>query len=605
LKIYNVGVVNVNSGNGIAQIATNLGSTGVLQIGDSVGPSTFAAPGTLNAVLVAFGSGTGTLLFNHSGTSYVFAPAIEGGGVTSAVNLQAGTTRFTGNLGTTGGLNGFSGTMNVTGGTLWVAATDTLQLTGDYVQTSGGTLRIDVANDTTFGKLVANNVTLPSNAKIDVNVANPNFSFTATSLNNVISADGMLTSDGTFSVTDNSVLFNFGAVKDVDGTVDLTLTAAGGGGGGGGGGLVEEIVVAQGNNPATGAARAIDAIKSSDPTGPVASLFVPFTTNEQVNTAVSQTLPLLTGGSQVAASAALTGINRVVQARIESNRGLSSGDAFYGDKKFWMKPFGSWADQDDRKGVSGYKANTSGLAFGADATVSDETRLGLSFAYAKASVDGNSSVAPNSAKVDVYQLIGYGSHAFDADTELNFQLGIGQNKNKGQRQLVSFGTTAVADYSSLTATAGAGLGRTYSLGEATRFTPSIRADYTWIKDKGYTETGAGALNLDVKGRTSDELILAVDGKVVHETGAGTTLTANLGVGYDVLNQQASITAAFAGAPGAAFTTQGLDPSPWVLRGGLGMVKTMQSGMELTARYDAEYRRDFLNQSVSVKLRWAF
>jgi outer membrane autotransporter protein len=163
----------------------------------------------------------------------------------------------------------------------------------------------------------------------------------------------------------------------------------------------------------------------------------------------------------------------------------------------------------------------------------------------------------------------------------------------------------VADYNSLTATAGAGLGRTDGIGEATRFTPSIRADYTWIKDKGYTETGAGALNLDVKGRTSDELILAVDGKVAHETGAGTTLTANLGVGYDVLNQQASITAAFAGAPGAAFTTRGLDPSPWVLRGGLGMVKTMQSGMELAARYDAEYRRDFLNQSVSVKLRWAF
>ena len=337
----------------------------------------------------------------------------------------------------------------------------------------------------------------------------------------------------------------------------------------------------------------------------MASLFVPFTTNEQVNAAVSQTLPLLTGGSQVAASVALTGINRVVQARTESNRGLSSGDAFYGDKKFWMKPFGSWADQDDRKGVSGYKASTSGLAFGADATISDETRLGLSFAYAKASVDGNSSVAPNSAKVDVYQLIGYGSHAFDPDTELNFQLGIGQNKNKGLRQLVAFGTTAVADYSSLTATAGAGLGRTYGIGEATRFTPSIRADYTWIKDKGYTETGAGALNLDVRGRSSDELILAIDGKVAHETGAGTTLTANLGVGYDVLNKQASITAAFAGAPGAAFTTQGIDPSPWVLRGGLGMVKTMQSGMDLTARYDAEYRRDFLNQSVSVKLRWAF
>ena len=30
-----------------------------------------------------------------------------------------------------------------------------------------------------------------------------------------------------------------------------------------------------------------------------------------------------------------------------------------------------------------------------------------------------------------------------------------------------------------------------------------------------------------------------------------------------------------------------------------------SGMEISARYDAEHRQDFLNQTASVKLRWAF
>ncbi|KGK42129.1 hypothetical protein LH51_09380 [Nitrincola sp. A-D6] len=284
---------------------------------------------------------------------------------------------------------------------------------------------------------------------------------------------------------------------------------------------------------------------------------------------------------------------------------MSSGDHFYGDEKFWLKPFGSWADQKDRKGVSGYKADTAGLAFGGDVNISDTTRLGLSLAYANSSVDGNSNIAPNSAKVDVYQLIGYGSHALDESTEINFQLGIGQNRNKGTRNLSAFGVQAESNYDSLVATAGVGVGRSFTLSEATTFTPTVRADYSWIRDEGYTETGAGALNLKVDSRTTDELILTADGKFTHEIKQGVALSANLGLGYDALNEQASIASSFAGAPSAAFTTQGLKSSPWLARGGLGIVSHTSGGMEISARYDAEYRQDFLNQTASVKLRWTF
>ena len=49
----------------------------------------------------------------------------------------------------------------------------------------------------------------------------------------------------------------------------------------------------------------------------------------------------------------------------------------------------------------------------------------------------------------------------------------------------------------------------------------------------------------------------------------------------------------------------MEPSPWLLRAGLGIAKATRSGMEVLAHYDAEYRKDFLNQTASVKLRWAF
>ncbi|WP_417583820.1 autotransporter domain-containing protein [Nitrincola sp.] len=597
LSISNGGVVSASS----AFIAYFGGTTGTLNIGVAAGDTAVAA-GTLNAETLAFGSvygvGTGNLVFNHTESAYNFAPNITGLG---AIRLLAGTTRFTGNL------NDYTGTMIVDGGMLSVAAGDTLILGGNYTQTADGVFKVGVTDDTTYGKLVVDGTAaLPSNARIDVDVSNPGFGF-ITAVDNgmagIISAT-ILDSDGTFTVTDNSTLFNFGAQK-VDNQVNLTLSAAAAGEGESSNGLTEQIVVAKGNAVALGAARALDSIFVSDPSGPIATLFVPFTTDDQVNTAISQTLPLLAGGSQVAATSALTGMNRVVQARIESNRGLSSGDHFYGDEKFWLKPFGSWADQDDRRGVSGYKSNTAGLAFGGDTTVSDATRLGLSFAYARSSVDGNSTLAPNSAKVDVYQLIGYGSHALDEATEINFQLGVGQNRNKGTRDLSSFGTRATSRYDSLVATAGAGVGRNITLSDTTTFTPSVRADYSWIRDEGYTETGAGPLNLKVTSRTTDELILAMDGKLTQELKQDVLLSANLGLGYDLLNEQTSITSSFAGAPGAAFTTKGMDPSPWLARGGLGLATHTAGGMEVSARYDAEYRQDFLNQTASIKLRWAF
>lgn len=482
-------------------------------------------------------------------------------------------------------------------GTLAVNAGDTVTITGNYTQGAGAVYRTVISDDTTYGKLVVDgDATLASNAKIDVDVADPSFVFTATGFQDIISATSLV-SDGTFTVTDNSALFNFSAVKDGD-TVDLTLAAASSTG-------VLDAVTSTGNTPATGAATVLDEVIASDPDSPLASLFVGLTTDQEVSDAVSQTLPLLTGGSMIATRNALTGINRTIQARQDANRGMSSGNDFLGDRDFWVKPFGSWADYDDQGAVPGFESNAWGVALGADTTLSGTTRVGLAFAYAKADVDSNSSVAPQSMDVDVYQLIGYGSHSLDSATEINFQVDAGMNSNNGSRLIALNSSVASSDYDSYSLHAGAGLARTYAVSPRTTVTPSIRADYTWIKEKSYTETGADVLNLSVDGRTTDELVLGVDANMLYTFDDRTSLTARLGVGYDVINDEAVIVSAYAGAPGAAFATYGLDPEPWLGRAGLGLVHGLASGMEITARYDAEFRDDFTNQTASIKARWAF
>lgn len=353
------------------------------------------------------------------------------------------------------------------------------------------------------------------------------------------------------------------------------------------------------NSVAQNAAAVIDANPN------LLNLFSALTTDRQRSNAVTQTLPLLTGGSIQAVDAALSGINRVIQARIENNRGLSSGDGFGGDKYVWIKPFGSWADQDNRNGVAGFKANTYGTVFGVDGTFLRDLRLGAAFAVARGDINGKSDVAPNSASVNVYQLIGYGSYSLSDTVDLNFQVDAGRNKTNGQRLISLTSNIATSQYDSDTAHVGVGVGKLYQLTGDTALTPSIRMDYTWIKERGYTETGAGLLNLTIGSRSTDQLVIGGDGKLMHKLGDHTTVLGTLGVGYDTTNKQASISAAYAGAPDAAFVTYGLKPSPWLARGGLGITYKTNDGLELSGRYDVEYRESFLNQTASLKLRWLF
>ena len=70
------------------------------------------APGTLNAAMVAFGAGSGTLNFNHTASNYVFAPTVTGNGT---VNVFSGTTTLAAANTYTGATNVNAGTLNVTG----------------------------------------------------------------------------------------------------------------------------------------------------------------------------------------------------------------------------------------------------------------------------------------------------------------------------------------------------------------------------------------------------------------------------------------------------------------------------------------------------------
>jgi len=357
---------------------------------------------------------------------------------------------------------------------------------------------------------------------------------------------------------------------------------------------------------AQGKVRAFAAANVIDANPQLAGVFTGQVTSEQRSQALLQTLPLLSGGQTHAVQGVLGQVGGIVQTRLDAVSGRASGDALLQDKHVWFKPFYARADQGDRDGVVGYSAVTSGLALGVDADVMQGLRLGGAISQADLRIDGGTAAAAHNLSSTLLQLIGYGSYAVDERTEVNAQVSLGRHTNRGDRAIAFDSSTAHARYDSDVAHLGAAVGRRYNLDfSATVLTPSVRLDYTSVRDAAYRETGAGDLNLSVGKRTTEALVLGVDTQFNHPVTDRLSLVGVLGAGYDLINGKNQITAAYAGAPGASFVTTGAQASPWLVRAGAGFASRLKSRLNLTLRYDVAYRSHFLNQTASAHLRWAF
>ncbi|MGJ7509790.1 autotransporter outer membrane beta-barrel domain-containing protein [Variovorax sp. GT1P44] len=169
------GTLTISEGAAVSAPATYVafypGSVGTLNIGGATGNAP-AVPGLLDTPTVALGDGTATINFNHTSSSYEFAPLMTG---TGTVNALAGTTILTadnsyagattiaapatlqmGNGGTTGSI-----TSNVANdGTLVFDRSDVLTYdglisgTGHVVQQGTGTLILQGASSFSGGTTV-------------------------------------------------------------------------------------------------------------------------------------------------------------------------------------------------------------------------------------------------------------------------------------------------------------------------------------------------------------------------------------------------------------------------------------------------------------------
>lgn len=456
----------------------------------------------------------------------------------------------------------------------------------NYTQSASGTFRFNADNATTFGMLdIDETGTFAAGTTLSVDAQVGNTLADGDVLNNVVTAGTL--SATSFNVTDNLLALSFTAAIDGD-TVDLTAADTG----------MTTVAAALGGSEV---ATELDAIIAADPSGELAFAIGSASTVGELEEAVEATQPALAGGVALASIDFVTAFDNIVNAR---QTGIASGDHTFMNRNFWLKGYGSFADQDKRDGVSGYDVDSYGFAAGVDGETSANWTVGAAISYTRSDVE--SKVSIGSHDIDADTLFGkiYATNKLSADTVLNLQAGIGFSDFDSKR-VVASGDVASADYDAKHFRASAEWARMYQRSADTTVSPYVRAEYRYVDVDGYTESGAGVFNLDVDDDSADSLILGVGVRGSHTTSNNWVLTGDVGIGYDAMTDKSSLTASYEGGTGAQFTVDGMEPSKLVYNLGLGAKYQLQNGTEIRAGYDLNGREDYTDQSLSVKARWKF
>ena len=169
--ICGTGTLTIRNGGSVSAstvfIASQGGSTGTLNIGAAAGQAA-AAPGTLSTASVDFGDGIGQIVFNHTGTNYVFAATIASSGAgTGTVHVEAGTTILT-------ATSTYTGPTVIDGGTLSVNGS----IAGSAVTVNAGGV---LGGNGTVGNTTVNGGELAPGNSIGLLTVNGSLAFTAAS----------------------------------------------------------------------------------------------------------------------------------------------------------------------------------------------------------------------------------------------------------------------------------------------------------------------------------------------------------------------------------------------------------------------------------------
>ncbi|WP_419909410.1 autotransporter outer membrane beta-barrel domain-containing protein [Hoeflea sp.] len=514
------------------------------------GDSTWTLTGS-NAEIAAFSVNSGTLISNASLSNAV-------------MTVDPGATL--GGIGTIGGLlsNG-----TVAAGT----SIGTLAVANDAAFNAGSGLEVEVAGDGTSDLLDVTGMTTINGGMVNVLLVDPQTDYSDGQIYTIVTADGGV--GGTFDgVTDTSAFLDFMLDYDPN-NVYLTLSR-----------VADFSSVARTFNQRQVAGVLQDPAFTDTTDGADVVLALLGLDETAARAAFDAIQGEIHADSQVMAGEAARRFNALLLNQLDAENGeigaigtvntfagtASEGNETSKDVRIWAGLFGSVADVSGDGNAAAWDSDLVGIAggfeFTPEAMAAQDAAVGLGVAYSR--TEGNISARAQSADIDSFHLGAYGrvgASRNEAGTSAAVAVSAAYQVVDTSR-LVSFGgitRTAVADYGAWSSAISAEVRHGFdvsshlpALSGKAIVSPLIAVSGIYARHDGFSETGAGALNLSSTGETFSQGALSAGFRIDADTRVnGVAVRPGLLLAYDRLIGPDT--------PSANLQLSGL-PTPFAVRG---------------------------------------
>ena len=275
--------------------------------------------------------------------------------------------------------------------------------------------------------------------------------------------------------------------------------------------------------------------------------------------------------------------------------GMSSGDNIFERAAMWVQGLFNKSKLDDTSKSYGFDADSSGVAMGAEKYVTEDTKIGLGYAYTSTDIDGfmrSTDVDTHTAfvygeyKPSNWYVNGIASYGWSDYSEDKTISGIGV---KADYDVETFGLQAMTGYDMQVK--GFGL------------TPEVGLRYVHISQDGHTDSA----DQKVSGNDSDILTGVIGAKVSKtwtlENGMNIKPEARIAATYDLMNDDVNSVVTLAN--GSAYMVEGDALDRFGMEFGAGVTAEVNDDVEFALGYEGKFREDYQDHTGLVNLKYKF
>lgn len=275
--------------------------------------------------------------------------------------------------------------------------------------------------------------------------------------------------------------------------------------------------------------------------------------------------------------------------------GMASGDNIFKRGAMWVQGLFNKSKLDDTSKAKGFDADSSGIAFGAEKFVTDDTKVGVGYAYTNTDIDGfmrNTDVDTHTAilygeyKPSNWYVNGIATYGWSDYEEKKSVAGVGV---KADYDVETFGLQAMTGYDMQVN----GLG----------ITPEAGLRYVHIKQDAYKDSA----DQRVSANDSDILTGVIGAKVSKNfelsNGMNIKPEARIAATYDLMNDDVNSVVTLAN--GSAYQVNGEALDRFGMEFGAGVTAEVNDNVELSLGYEGKFREDYQDHTGLINAKYKF